>query len=69
MLEDEGILLHSFWYGSKEEEHHGLRFTYYTESDLRKVVGDEFKIIEIKRYKEIEDDDSIYLLLRKNYEY
>ena len=69
VLEDEGILIHSFWYGSKEEEHHGLRFTYYTESDLREVVGDEFEIIEIKRYKEIEDDDSIYLLLRKNYEY
>ncbi len=30
-LSESGILFHAFWYGDKEEKHHGLRFVYYTE--------------------------------------
>lgn len=65
VLNDNGLLFHSFWYGSKTEKYHGLRFTYYTEARLRKVIGNDFEIIEIERYKEMEDDDSIYALLKK----
>ena len=38
-LNDAGLLLHSFWYGSGEEEHHGLQFTYYTEANLAAEIG------------------------------
>ncbi|MBT3273314.1 MAG: class I SAM-dependent methyltransferase [Spirochaetales bacterium] len=65
LLTDRGIVMHSFWYGDTEEEIEGLRFVYYTESDLVKTIGDGFNILEVKRYKEFEDDDSFYVLARK----
>ncbi len=65
VLNDNGILFHSFWKGTKEEEHHGLRFIYYTKEELRKMIGDGFEIIEIAAYKEIEANDSLYIILKK----
>jgi cyclopropane fatty-acyl-phospholipid synthase-like methyltransferase len=64
-LTDNGLLLHSFWHGDKEEEFHGLRFVYYTEDELLNTIGPGFEVVVMDRYKEIEDDDSFYILLRK----
>ena len=64
-LKDSGLLMHSFWHGNKEEFHHNLRFVYYTEKDLVEIIDNNFEIIELKRYTEMEKDDSIYTLLRK----
>ncbi len=64
-LTDGGLLMHSFWHGDKEEEHHGLRFVYYTEDALLNAIGPGFEVVAINRYKEMEDDDSFYVLLRK----
>jgi cyclopropane fatty-acyl-phospholipid synthase-like methyltransferase len=60
-----GLLMHSFWYGDKEEEHHGLRFVYYTEETLLKEFAPGLEVVEMKRYKEMEDSDSFYALLRE----
>lgn len=60
-----GILFHSLWHGDKEEEISGLRFVYYTEETFGGVVGPEYEIVEIKRYTEMEPDDSMYVVLRK----
>jgi len=66
VLNPRGWALHSFWYGDKAaEEHHGLRFYYYTEDDLTRMVGDLFEVVEMARYRETDDDDSIYLLMRR----
>jgi cyclopropane fatty-acyl-phospholipid synthase-like methyltransferase len=65
VLTDSGLLLHSFWHGHKEEEIHGLRFVYYTEDELLNTIGPGFEVVAIDRYKEIEDNDSFYILLRK----
>lgn len=65
VLENEGILFHSFWYGNKVEEHHGMRFTYYTKEDLEKIIGINFKIVEMEKYEEMEKEDSLYVLLKK----
>jgi len=65
ILNNSGIAFHSFWYGDKEENHHGLRFIYYTENILEQLIPAEFEIIESKKYTEMSDDDSIYLILRK----
>lgn len=64
LLNPNGLLLHTFWYGTGMEKHQGLRFSYYTEASLRAVVGPAFDIIAAVRYAEIEDGDSLYLLLR-----
>ena len=59
-----GILFHSFWHGEKEEEFNGLRFVYYTEETIKKAIGDSFELIEFKQYKEMEKDDSFYIVLK-----
>ena len=64
-LNEGGILCHSFWYGDWEEEHHGLRFTYHTEASLTKAIGDGYETLVSQRYKEMEKDDSLLLILRK----
>ena len=65
VLNDNGILFHSFWFGETDEEMHGLLFTYYTEETLRQSIGDEYRILEMKQYTEMEDADSLYLVLQK----
>lgn len=64
LLTDSGLLMHLFWFGSREEEHQGLRFVYYTEDELLNTIGPRFEIVVMNRYKEIEDGDSFYALLR-----
>ena len=65
VLNDDGLLFHSFWYGHKQEEHHGLLFVYYTEAELRNVIGEHFEILAIQRYTEMEENDSLYVVLKK----
>lgn len=60
-----GIALHSFWYGDGEDEQQGLKFVYYTDDTLKALIGDEYDIIDIQRYTEMETDDSLYVVLRK----
>ena len=65
-LNGNGLVLHSFWYGEGTEESHGLRFTYHTDASLRAVVGPEFGWVACVRYTEMEEGDSLYLLLRRS---
>jgi cyclopropane fatty-acyl-phospholipid synthase-like methyltransferase len=65
VLKSRGVLMHSFWYGTGEEEHQGLLSVYYTEIDLENLVGKSYEVEELERYKEMEDGDSIYMVLRK----
>jgi len=60
------LLLHSFWYGEGTEEHHGLRFTYHTDASLMAIVDSEFEKVSCVRYTEIDEGDSLYLLLRRS---
>lgn len=65
LLSSKGLLLHSFWYGETEEEHHGLRFVQYTEESFAQFIGDEYELVESGRYAEMEEMDSIYFVLGK----
>ena len=65
LLNANGLLLHSFWYGEGTEEYHELQFTYHTETSLAAVIGPAFERVASVRYTEIEEDDSLYILLRK----
>ena len=65
-LNDDGILFHSFWWGDREEEMHGLRFVYYTEAAIRPLVGDLLlEWIGFGRYKEMKKNDSFYMVLKR----
>lgn len=65
VLNDEGLLLHTFWRGDSEEIYEGLRFVYYEKDELINIFQSYFKIIEINYYSEEEDEDSIYIVLQK----
>ena len=65
ILEEGGLLAHAFWYGDKVEEHGGLHFQYYEESDLQELFGDHFDVVLMERYEELEPDDSIFIILKK----
>ena len=64
ILNPGGIAFHSFWKGNKTEYKRGLRFVYYEKSELKKLIGKNFDILEIKVFTEIEKNDSIYLVLK-----
>lgn len=65
VLNEDGLLFHSFWHGDKEEEHHGLRFTYYTEESIRDIIGDAYEVLESNQYDEMGKNDSFYMILRR----
>jgi trans-aconitate methyltransferase len=65
LLEDGGLLAHAFWYGDKIEEHGGLHFQYYQESDLEEIFGEHFDVVMMERYEELEPGDSIFAILKK----
>jgi trans-aconitate methyltransferase len=65
LLNDGGLLLHSFWYGDQDQAFSGLRFVQYDEASFARLVGPEFEIVEAQRYAEMEEGDSIYFLMRK----
>jgi cyclopropane fatty-acyl-phospholipid synthase-like methyltransferase len=67
VLDSGGILFHSLWYGDREEEMSGLRFVHYTEETFGEVVGREYEIVESERYTEMEQNDSIYFILKKRW--
>ncbi len=54
MLNQDGILFHSFWKGNKVEETRGLLFTYYEMKDLKKITESNFDILAMKTYTEVE---------------
>ena len=62
ILSDKGLIMHSFWHGTGADEHHGLKFIYQTEDTLRSIIGEIYNVLEIVVYKEMEDDDSLYVL-------
>ncbi len=66
LLNYPGMLFHSFWHGDKEEIYKGLRFVYYTKEELINYFSENFEIIEIETYKEMEDNDSIYVIVKRN---
>ena len=65
VLRDGGLLLHSLWYGDEEQEFSGLRFVQYTAASFADIVGPEFALLQAGRYAEMEQDDSIYILMQK----
>lgn len=65
VLNDAGLILHSFWYGDGEEEYGDLRFVNRTEQGVANLLEDWFDILDIGRHAKMADDDSVYVLARK----
>lgn len=65
ILQDEGIICHSFWKGEEEEIFNGLFVNYQSARSLRELFEKYFKVLVLKEYKEFEDGDSILLIGKK----
>lgn len=66
ILSSQGILMHSFWYGNHVEDYHGTICTYYTEKTLTENISERFELLDVQKYREVREGDSIYILLRKS---
>jgi cyclopropane fatty-acyl-phospholipid synthase-like methyltransferase len=65
LLNDNGLILHSFWYGEGEDTFDNLTLVYHNEQELTKMLEASFDIVALKKHAKMEDDDSIYVLARK----
>ncbi len=65
ILNPNGVILHSFWRGSGIEEFDEMFAMHYMENDLIPLFEKEFKILEIRSYKEMEEDDSLFVVAQK----
>ncbi len=65
VLNEGGIICHSFWKGEGSEIFKGLFVNYHTESALTDVFSSRFDIELIEPYAEFERGDSILLIARK----
>jgi SAM-dependent methyltransferase len=65
LLKNDGYLIHSFWRGSGDELIKGLYFHYYEKQDLEDLFTPYFEVVEVKFYKELDEADSILILLKK----
>lgn len=65
VLNDAGIVLHSFWYGEGEEQFGELTLRRHNEHDLRALLKGRFDILAIERHAKMKDGDSICVVARK----
>jgi len=64
-LSDGGILFHTFWQGEGDETMHGMYFNYQSIKNLTAIIADMYEVLEMMSYREMEEDDSLYVVLRK----
>ncbi|MEO1259556.1 MAG: class I SAM-dependent methyltransferase [Bacteroidota bacterium] len=65
VLNNNGIICHSFWKGEGTEVFKGLFVNYHTEHALVSFFEEYFEILLLERYAEFEDGDSVLLIGRK----
>lgn len=59
-----GILFHTMWVGDGGEDMKGLHFEYVTEESFADLLEGGV-IVEAKRYAEMEPDDSVYFVVKR----
>lgn len=65
VLNDGGLILHSFWHGEGMQSYDGLRMVFRNESDLAEMLEPGFEILAMEKHAKMADGDSIYVLARK----
>lgn len=65
ILNENGIICHSFWKGEGTENFKGMFVNYHNSSDLETFFGALFDIVLIEEYKEFDEGDSLLLIARK----
>jgi cyclopropane fatty-acyl-phospholipid synthase-like methyltransferase len=65
VLNDGGLMLHSFWLGDGQKQFGELTLMYHNEQDLTKMLKDSFEILVLEKHAKMAQDDSIYVVARK----
>ena len=65
ILNDCGVILHTFWKGEGEESFSGMLNVYYIEEELQKLISVKFEVLLVESYAEFEDNDSIIVVAKK----
>lgn len=65
LLNDQGILCHSFWKGTGSEIFKGLFVNHHTEQRLTAFFEALFGVLVLEPYTEFEEGDSLLLIARK----
>ncbi len=65
IVEKGGIIMHSFWYGNEVERIEDMEFYQVTEQTLETLLPPQFEILEMVRYQEMEEGDSLYVVCSK----
>ncbi len=65
LLNDNGILFHTFWRGDEENEFEDLKFIKYHLIELENLTKPFYDLVASGTYAEMNQNDSIYLVLRK----
>lgn len=65
ILNPDGIAFHTFWKGNSIEKKKGLVWVYYQKGQLKKILKQYFKVLEIEIFSSSEKNDSIYTVLKK----
>ncbi len=65
ILNERGLVLHSFWKGQGKEILKGMEFVYYEKEELVKIFDKYFDVLTCEEYTENDENDSIYIIGRK----
>lgn len=63
-LNSKGVLLHTFWAGTGQEEQEGILFVNYQKEELEELFEEYYEILKIEYYGEEAADDSIVVAVR-----
>jgi cyclopropane fatty-acyl-phospholipid synthase-like methyltransferase len=65
LLNDGGVILHSFWYGEGDQQFGDLTLRRRNEHDLALLLEDKFDVLALERHAKMKEGDSIYVVARK----
>ncbi len=65
LLNQNGIIFHTFWNGNKKDKFQDLHFIQYKTDELKKLFEFNFALLKIGFYEEMLKDDSVYVISRK----
>lgn len=65
ILQDGGIICHSFWKGEGDEIFKGMLVNYQNVATLEKLFSEQYEILTLEEYAEFDAGDSILLIAQK----
>lgn len=66
ILNNNGIVCHSFWNGKGCDTNSGIIHNYHTSEELIELFSQKLNILQITKYAEMGKDDSIFIIAQKS---